>query len=34
VLPVTPAYGTPLPADDLDPTIATPAYLTNRLHFT
>ncbi|WP_406262678.1 pyridoxamine 5'-phosphate oxidase family protein [Actinacidiphila glaucinigra] len=30
VLPVTRAYGTPEPADDLDPSIAAPDYLTTR----
>lgn len=30
VLPVTRAYGTPEPADDLDPAIAVPGYLTAR----
>jgi nitroimidazol reductase NimA-like FMN-containing flavoprotein (pyridoxamine 5'-phosphate oxidase superfamily) len=30
VLPTAPAYGTPLPAGNLDPAIATPAYLTSR----
>ncbi|MEU1622172.1 pyridoxamine 5'-phosphate oxidase family protein [Streptomyces sp. NPDC005722] len=30
VLPVTRAYGTPEPADDLDPSIAVPGYLTAR----
>ncbi|MCQ4084865.1 pyridoxamine 5'-phosphate oxidase family protein [Streptomyces sp. RB6PN25] len=30
VLPVVPAYGTPLPAVGLDPAIATPSYLTRR----
>ncbi|MCX0242680.1 pyridoxamine 5'-phosphate oxidase family protein [Streptomyces drozdowiczii] len=27
VVPVAPAYGTPVPADDLDPSIGVPAYL-------
>ncbi|MFH9426080.1 pyridoxamine 5'-phosphate oxidase family protein [Streptomyces sp. NPDC017529] len=30
VLPVSPVYGTPVPADDLAPGIAEPAYLTAR----
>ncbi|AEW93072.1 MULTISPECIES: pyridoxamine 5'-phosphate oxidase family protein [Streptomycetaceae] len=29
VLPVTRGYGTPIPADDLDPAVPAPGYLTN-----